>query len=201
MFKNISAVILAGGASSRFNNAVKTKIVIAGESIISRITSVLNDVFEEIIIVTNTPDEFEEYYNCKIVTDQFKNAGPLGGIHAAFKASSKEALFVCAGDMPLLDKRFIIRQAGYYNNNKCDILVPRINSLSEPLHAIYNLSLIKTLEEYLSGDKVFAVIEFFKAANVSYLQLDDTETNRNMFANINSPADIAPIEKILANGY
>jgi molybdenum cofactor guanylyltransferase len=200
MVSNISGVILAGGASKRFNGKIKANLGIGGKKIISRITDTIKDVFEDIIIVTNTPEEFEEFANYTIVTDLFKKAGPLGGIHAAFKASSKEALFVFAGDMPLLDKRFIMRQIEYYFNHNCDILVPRIKSFKEPLHSIYNLSLIKKLEEYLTGNNDYAVIEFFKAVTVRYMQLKDSEENKNMFANINSPADIAMIERILMIG-
>jgi molybdopterin-guanine dinucleotide biosynthesis protein A len=197
MVSDISGIILAGGASKRFNSIIKSNIVIEGKTIFSRITDIIKDVFEEIIIVTNTPEEFAEFNNYKTVTDQFIKTGPLGGIHAALKASSKEALFVFAGDMPLLNKKNIIRQIDFYYSHKCDILVPRISTLIEPLHAIYNLSVIKTLEEYLAGDHDYAVREFFKVVNVRYMQLKNSEENKNMFANINSPADIAMIEKIL----
>jgi molybdopterin-guanine dinucleotide biosynthesis protein A len=81
MAHNISGVILAGGASKRFNDIIKTKIVIDGKTIISRIIETIDDIFDEIIIVTNTPDEFKEYANCRIIGDQFLNKGPLGGIH------------------------------------------------------------------------------------------------------------------------
>jgi hypothetical protein len=37
MIHNISGVILAGGASKRFNGLIKAKIVIDGRTIISRI--------------------------------------------------------------------------------------------------------------------------------------------------------------------
>ncbi|MEI6048011.1 MAG: molybdenum cofactor guanylyltransferase [Bacteroidota bacterium] len=193
----ISGVILAGGVSKRFQNTTKANIVIGGKTIMSRITETLQDIFEEIVIVTNTPEEFKKFDNYTIVTDQFINAGPLGGIHAALKASSKEALFVFAGDMPLLDKKYIIRQIDYYNSHKCDILVPRIKSYIEPLHAIYNLSLIKVLEEYLTRDHDNAVRAFFKVVNVRYMQLEDTEETKNAFMNVNSPDEISIIEKIL----
>jgi len=200
MVNNISGVILAGGASKRFNSAIKANLVIGRKKIISRITDTIKDVFDEIIIVTNTPEEFAEFNNYKIVTDEYKKIGPIGGIHAALKSSSREALFVFAGDMPLLDKKFINRQIDFYNSHKCDILVPRINSLDEPLHAIYNLSLLKKLEEYLSGNHDYAVKEFFRVIDVRYMQLEDSEENNNMFTNINSPDDIARIEKILGIG-
>jgi molybdopterin-guanine dinucleotide biosynthesis protein A len=197
MISNTSGVILAGGASKRFDGATKANLIIGGKKIISRITDTIREVFEEIIIVTNTPEEFTEFNNYTIVPDQFKNAGPLGGIHAALKASSKEAVFVFAGDMPLLDKKFIMKQIDSYNSHKCDILVPQINSLNEPLHSIYNSSVIETLEEYLSGDHDYAVIEFFKVVKIRYIKLGDSVENRNMFSNINSPSDVARIEKIL----
>jgi molybdenum cofactor guanylyltransferase len=99
--------------------------------------------------------------------------------------------------MPLLDKKFIIRQIEAYNSHKCDILIPRINQNIEPLHAIFNISIIKTLEEYLTGDNDYAVREFFKKVNVTYLQFEGSEETKNAFTNINSPADISMVEKTL----
>jgi len=201
MINSISAVILAGGNNKRFNGITKSNIVINGKTIISRVIDTIKDIFEEIIIVTNTPEEFKEYGKFKIVGDQFLKVGPLGGIHAAFKASSKEALFVFAGDMPLLDSKIIIRQIDSYNRNICDILIPRINQYIEPLHAIYNISIIKTLEEYLAGDHDYAVREFFNMVNVRYMQLEESEETKNAFTNINSPSDISKVEKIIANSF
>ena len=200
MIHNISGVILAGGANKRFDGMTKANIVIDGKTIISRIIDTIKDIFDEIIIVTNTPEEFKEYINYKIVSDQILKAGPLGGIHAAIKTSSKEALFVFAGDMPLLDKKVIIRQIEFYNSHKCDILIPRINTYIEPLHAIYNISIIETLEDYLTGDHDYAVRKFYKRQNVRYIQLKGSEEISNAFININSPADIPIAEKILGIG-
>jgi molybdopterin-guanine dinucleotide biosynthesis protein A len=198
MIQNISGVILAGGANIRFNGIIKANIVINGKTIISRIIETIKDIFDEIIIVTNTPEEFIEYPDIKLTGDQILKAGPLGGIHAALKASSKEALFVFAGDMPLLKKEFIVRQIDFFNSNKCDILVPRIDQYIEPLHAIYNISLCKTLENYLKSENDFAVRKFLKELNISYLQFEESEETKNAFSNINSPSDIFIVEKILS---
>jgi molybdopterin-guanine dinucleotide biosynthesis protein A len=198
-FRTISGVILAGGANKRFQGEIKAKAVIGGKSIISRIIDTISEVFSEIIIVTNTPEEFKEYNNYKLAGDQFLNAGPLGGIHAALKTSSKEALFVFAGDMPLLDKDLIIRQIDFYYSNKCDVLVPEIQNYTEPLHAIYNISILNSLEEYLSCGNDYAVREFFRKVDVNYLRLEDSERIKNAFTNINSPSDILLVEKILGN--
>jgi molybdopterin-guanine dinucleotide biosynthesis protein A len=197
MVHNISGVILAGGANRRFNGRIKANIIINGKKIISLITDTIGDIFEEIIVVTNTPEEFKESGNCKIVSDQILKAGPLGGIHAAIKASSKEAIFVFASDMPLLNRSIIIRQIEQYNEQKPDVLVPRIDETIEPLHAIYNISLLRTLEEYLLSKQNYAVREFFKLVDVSFIQFDETEEILTAFTNINTPEDVITFEKLL----
>jgi molybdenum cofactor guanylyltransferase len=197
MTHSISGVILAGGASKRLNGLTKSKIVIGGETIISRMVNTIKDIFSEIIIVTNTPEEYQEFRNYKIVGDQILNIGPLGGIDAALKASSCEAVFVFAGDMPLIDKRLIVRQIEFYNTGKCDILIPQIADFIEPLHSIYSISVLAILEKYLNGKDDYAVREFIKMTNVKYFQLEITDENIQSFTNVNSPYDRDAVEKIL----
>jgi molybdopterin-guanine dinucleotide biosynthesis protein A len=194
---NISGVILAGGSNRRFNGITKANIVINGKTIISRIIGTIEDLFDEIIIVTNLPEMFTEFSKFKITGDHFLNSGPLGGIHAALRASSGEAVFVFAGDMPLLDKELIISQIKFYEKSKCDLLTPRINQNIEPLHSIYNTNITNILEEYLQGSGDLAVREFFKLLHVNYFQLESSENNTNAFINVNSPADISIVEKIM----
>ena len=169
MFNNISGVILAGGDSSRFNGIIKSKIVINGRTIISRIIDTLDELFDEIIIVTNRPEEFTEYSSCKIIGDCIFNKGPLGGIHAALKMTDKEALFVVAGDMPLIDKDYIARQVDFYMKNVCEVLIPMVNNYIEPLHGIYKKTIINSLEDFLKRENNYALRDFFKVSDTRYL--------------------------------
>lgn len=190
MRNNISAAILAGGTGKRLNGLIKSKIIIGGKTIISRIIETCNDIFEEIVIVSNTPAEFNEFSNCKIFGDQFINRGPLGGIHSALKNSSGEALFIVAGDMPFLKKELIAKQIDCFNNMDCDILIPKIDNLIEPLHGIYRKSILLKLEEFLWAEKNYAIHKFFTNVNVQYLDFGGYEELNKAFTNINSPADI-----------
>jgi len=194
MVPNISGVILAGGAGKRFDGIIKAKIVIEGKTIIARIIETLGEIFEEIIIVTNMTDEFSEYNNCKIISDQFLNKGPLGGIHSALKETHREALFVVAGDMPFIEKKLILRQVDFYDNNKCDILIPQINEYIEPLHGIYKKSILRNIEEYLESENNYAVREFLNKVNTRYMHLEGSEKYTHIFININSPSDISDIQ-------
>ena len=193
MANRISGVILAGGSNKRFGGITKANVVIDGETIISRIISTISDLFVEIIIVTNKPEEFQEFIQYKIVEDQYLKTGPLGGIHAALKASSEDAIFVFAGDMPFLNKEIISDQISEFNKREHDVLIPEIDQFIEPLHAIYRKSTLNHLERFLSEGKSRAVRDFLSEVNVGYLQMTKNEKTKIAFANINSPSDLAKI--------
>lgn len=196
IFNNISGVILAGGENTRFDGTTKANLVLEGRTIISGITEILSKIFHEIIIVTNTPEEFSEYTEYTIAGDLFRKAGPLGGIHAAMKASSCDAVFVVAGDMPLLDLNLIIRQTDFFLNNRCEALIPSVNKNIEPLHAIYSLSVLKKLEDYLSEDSGYAVREFLTKIETRYLDFGDEQDVKNAFTNINTPSDFINFKSV-----
>jgi len=190
MKSRISGVILAGGTSKRFGGITKAKLVIHGENIISRIIFTINDLFDEIIIVTNKPEEFSEYIQYKIVEDQYLKSGPLAGIHAALKASSEDAIFVFAGDMPFLDKEIISDQINEFSKTQYDVLIPKVDQFAEPLHAIYRKSALNHLERFLLEGKSKAVRDFLSEINVGYLQMAKNEKTGIAFANINSHSDL-----------
>jgi molybdopterin-guanine dinucleotide biosynthesis protein A len=191
MKTGISGVILAGGENKRFGGIIKSNILIDGDTIISRMLFVINDFFDEIIIVTNKPEEFRKYNNLNIVKDHFQKAGPLGGIHAALRSASSEAVFVFAGDMPFLDKEIIEDQILEFSNSEFDVLIPRVGKLIEPLHAIYSKSIFEELEVFIACGKKRAVRDFLHDLNVGYLEIPGSGTSRKAFTNINSPGDIS----------
>ncbi len=199
MYRDISGVILAGGTSRRMGGITKANIEIGGKTIISRMLDVITPLFGEIIIVTNSPEEFPSLKNHTIVGDKFIKTGPLGGIHAALSATPAKALFVFAGDMPLIEKNIIERMAARYIETDCDILIPRISNYIEPLHSIYNSSILPLVEKYLEGTKDFAVREFIKQTRVEFLVFDPAEENLNAFSNINTAEDLKRINSIM--GY
>ncbi len=193
MESRISGAILTGGDNKRFGGTTKSNIVIGGKPIILRIIDTIKEIFNEIIIVTNTPAEFSDYLQCKIISDQYLKAGPLGGIHAALKSSSGEAIFVIAGDMPFLNKKIILDEINEFNTAKYDILIPRIGQNIEPLHSIYGTSVLDKLEKFMKERKTRSVRDFLSEMNVGYLQIQESEISKKAFTNINSPSDISRI--------
>ena len=74
-----TAVILAGGKSSRMGFD-KQFLNINKKGIINIIISKLEKEFDDIIIVTNKPDEYKNYRQ-KIITDILENMGQIGRAH------------------------------------------------------------------------------------------------------------------------
>ncbi|HEX2974913.1 MAG TPA: molybdenum cofactor guanylyltransferase [Bacteroidales bacterium] len=196
MLRDMSAVILAGGASKRFGGRPKSGIVIDGQTIISRLTGILKDIFRELIIVTNKPDEYSEIRSCIITPDIFRNAGPLGGIHAGMNISSFQASFVVASDMPFVEGSFIEKQADYFEKNSFDIVVPRSGRFIEPLHSIYSRSVLGSLEEFLLSGEKQAVWRFLEKVNTGYFEIAENQSN-DIFMNINYPSDTDIAKKIM----
>ena len=186
----VSAAILAGGANKRFNGKTKANIQISGVRIITRTIKILHELFDDIIIVTNTPDEFIGFKHYTIVPDEIKNVGPLGGIHAAMKAAKNDAVFVFASDMPCISRDLIKSHIDFYNKRKCDAAIPRIKDFKEPLHSIYNTRVFEKLNEFLGGTNKYSIENFIKDLNVRYHNLEDIEENRKAFVNINTPEDL-----------
>jgi molybdopterin-guanine dinucleotide biosynthesis protein A len=186
----ISGVILAGGANKRFGGITKASLNIDGEKIISRIINTISGLFGEIIIVTNTPEEFLDFIDCRIIGDQYKNAGPLGGIHAALRYAAADAIFVFAGDMPFLDRKIIEEQIEEFNISQADILIPKAGKLIEPLHSIYKKTVLEDLERFLSEGGNRAVRDFISKKNTAYFYIEETEARLRSFTNINLPSDL-----------
>lgn len=190
MKNRISGVILTGGLARRFGGKLKTRIIIDGTTVFERITGVIDDIFDEIIIVTNNPEEFSSHSQYRITKDIYPGLGPIAGIHSGLSSCSGDAVFVFAGDMPFLDKKLISDMISDFEGSSSEIIVPQIGTNIEPLHAIYRKDLVNDLEKFIVKGKSRAIRDFIFEKNYSLFSVEDTPGNRKAFTNINSPQDL-----------
>lgn len=186
----ISGVILAGGRARRFGGANKTKIILNGRSVFERITDVIAEIFDEIIIVTNKPEEFRPFPQYIITKDIIPGLGPISGIHSGLFSCSGDAAFAFAGDMPFLDKKLIMDMISFFETDHGDMLVPQIGMNIEPLHTIYRKGALKDLEKFIASGESRAIRDFILSRNYSVFNVEDTPGNRMAFTNINSAQDL-----------
>jgi molybdenum cofactor guanylyltransferase len=184
----VSAAILAGGKNSRMSGQNKAFLPIGTQTIIGSIFNVIKDLFAEIMIISNDPDEKYEAYSTKITGDILPGFGPLSGIHAALNMASSDFCFVVACDLPFLEQNMIVQQISLANEH-VHAIVPRHAHGIEPLHAVWSKQCLPLLEEHLRQPENLKIQTFLQKINTLYF---DTVADI-CFTNINSRKDLDQI--------
>src|SRR5690242_14390814 len=84
--QNLTAFILAGGKSTRMG-ADKAFVPLEGRPLLARAIELAGAVTSDVRIV-GSAEKFGSFG--PVVEDQFRDCGPLGGIHAALRSSSTD---------------------------------------------------------------------------------------------------------------
>ena len=193
MIKNITAVILAGGNSSRMNFD-KKYIEVNEEYLMNKNVKILLKYFENVVIISNDLklDEFELPLNIKIYKDDIRGCGPLGGIYTAIKNINTEYIYVLACDMPNVNVNYINYLSNIANKFNVDGVVTQFGDWIEPFNAIYSRKLLKSMKGYLvSGRKsIFGFIENKEFYYVAEKIAREFSPNWEMFENYNTELDL-----------
>ena len=185
-----AAIILAGGKSSRMGFD-KQFLKIDKKRLMSLVINKLEEEFDEIIIVTNKPEEYNEF-NQKIRTDIIKGMGPLSGIHSGLNEASSEYAFVIACDMPNIDIDYIRYMKKAIENKDIDICVTRIRDRIEPLHGFYSKRIIENIEKHLLSN-MRAINSLITKSKTHYIEEDEVvkfSLNKDIFKNLNTIEDL-----------
>jgi FdhD protein len=187
LFAGVTAVILAGGGSTRMKSN-KALLPCSGELFIERIYRQLSAIFAEVILVTNNP-ELYRFLPCRIVTDQFPGMGSLAGIHAGLAQSKTPYIFVVACDMPHLNEPLIRRLVG--NIHVQDVVLPESDGGHEPLHAVYGKGCLPAMEEALfrGNSRIVDCLDWQKVTVVKKEEIAALDPDFSSFCNINTPEE------------
>lgn len=188
-FKKITGIILCGGKSSRMGEN-KAFLEYSGMSLIEHVITALRGLFGEIILVTNTPVEYAGL-DAEIVTDIIPGKSSLGGIYTGLFYADGDYGFVCACDMPFIDREFIaymIRRSGSY-----DIVVPRSRDGRQPLHALYSRRCLNRMERQITENRL-KIAQLYENMNTLEIGTDEIarhsrEEVERMFFNVNTKED------------
>ncbi|MGM0471346.1 MAG: molybdenum cofactor guanylyltransferase [Bacillota bacterium] len=185
----MTAIILAGGKSSRMKGANKPLLKFGSQTMIGRIITKLEELFSEVIIVTREPELYQTY-QVSIVVDKLKYRGPLTGIHAGLIASDDQYNFVVSCDLPLLNLELI---EYICHQPTADIVVPRINNYLEPLHALYNKSCISRIAAEIKAGNLRATdLDSWAGIDVDYIEEEEIkrfDPQFHSFFNVNTRQD------------
>jgi len=186
--EGITGVVLAGGKSSRYGKN-KALVELDGVRLIERVIGVIGSVFERVILITNTPQEYA-YLQLPMFEDLIKGLGPIGGIYTGLEAISDDAGFFVACDMPFINEalvRHIVAIRGDF-----DAVVPKIDWKLEALHTLYTKRCLPAVKALIDANK-YQIIKVFPEIRIRYVDEDEIRTfdpQLRTFLNINRPQEL-----------
>ncbi|HEY7745211.1 MAG TPA: formate dehydrogenase accessory sulfurtransferase FdhD [Desulfuromonadales bacterium] len=185
--RGVTGVILAGGESRRMGSD-KSLLPLNGGRFIDHVYRCLAGLFDEVLIVTNSPDLYAGL-PCRTVPDLYPLKGSLAGIHSGLSHARCGKIFVVACDMPFLSAEVIRRLCAA--GEAADVIIPRSERGVEPLHALYDTRCLPAVEELLdAGEK--KIVRFFprvRVCEVPSTAFADCDPDERSFRNINTPQE------------
>ena len=191
--KDVSGLILAGGESSRYGKN-KALVEVNGIPLIERVSRVMKSLFQEVILITNTPDEYS-FLKLPMYEDLIKGLGPLGGLFTGLTRMANEAGFLVGCDMPSLNRKLIRHLINIRGDS--DVVVPRLSGLMEPLHALYSKGCLPAIKKLIDA-RTYQINQLFSEVSVKYI--DEGLVRRfdpeiRCFYNINKPQQLESINE------
>jgi molybdopterin-guanine dinucleotide biosynthesis protein A len=164
----ISGIILAGGKSRRMGHD-KAFLALGGQSLIEIVIERVQAVAAEVIVVTNTPLRYA-HLATRLVGDIYRGVGTLGGMHAGLTAARHDYALVVGCDMPFLNPLLLTYMASLAP--QYDAVVPQVDGLFEPLHAIYSRSCLPLIEDRICA-RQWEAFSFYPQARVRYFDREE----------------------------
>ena len=188
----MTGVILSGGASKRMGRN-KAFLKVNGERIIDRTVRLFKDIFDDVMIVTNSPQEYV-YLDVRIVTDMIPKQGALGGLYTGLYLSPSPKAFVVSCDMPFLNKEVISYFAGLAE--RADLVVYHCEGYWEPLHAVYSQSMLNPFMRLMEQGEL-KIIEAYKKVKIREVTKEEIEPfdpELRCLINLNTPEELRQAE-------
>jgi len=182
----ITGIILAGGKSSRMGTD-KCFLKTNNQTFLEKTIKII-EAFTTNILISGENKKFK-HLGYDIITDEYKDCGPIGGIFSALKYSKSEVNIIAPCDMPYLNAdlfKFLISKLDNY-----DAVVPIFKDKVEPLIIVLRKRTIDILEEQIKSRK-FKILTFIEKINTRFVEINSDLSfySDYLFDNINKPDDL-----------
>lgn len=189
---NVSAALLAGGASRRMGRD-KAHLPLAGVALATRTARLLAAHFEDVLLVGGEPPADAPG---RRIPDPEGPVCALRGIVAALDAARAERVLVVATDLPLLAPELLLALVAW---PEADVVLPRRAGRAEPLCALWARERVLPLARAHLAAGRLALHELVAALGVSWLEEEDlraVDPADLMLANANTPEEWARLERL-----
>ncbi|MBV9147253.1 MAG: molybdenum cofactor guanylyltransferase [Acidobacteria bacterium] len=197
---DITGYVLAGGSSRRMGTD-KALIPWGSGTLLSHALSVLQDVVTEVFVVSSN------FGHHAALPDAVPGQGPLGGISTALSRSATDWNLVFAVDLPLVDAQWFRWLADVCDRTASDAVLARIQGRLQPLCAAYHRRLLPAFDAALKNGElsIHRLLEspgrgkmdaHKRIEIIDEPQLITKGFSQQMFANVNTPEDLAKVKRL-----
>lgn len=199
-----SAIILAGGFSSRFGQD-KGLLLLLKKPLIRHVLSATNGIVDETIIVVSSEGQAENFAkvvdsNVNIVVDIDDVQSPLIGASTGFRKTQGEYSLLLPCDTPLVSTKILLLLFELCTNRNA--VIPRWpNGYMEPLQAVYRTKpALEAAESAFSEGKLDIRSMVDRLGGVRYIStlvLQQLDPKLRTFFNVNTSLDLKKAESML----
>jgi len=199
-----SAIILAGGFSSRFGQD-KGLLQLADKPLIKHVLDAINNIVDEKIVVASSKVQAENYANVlgsdvNVLIDVDDAQSPLVGALTGFKEAHGEYALLLPCDTPLVSRDVVSLLFEVCINRNA--VIPRWpNGYIEPLQAVYCTKPAYEAAKNALGEGKLNIQSMVNKLHgvryVSTLVLQQIDPELRTFFNINTPLDLKKAETML----
>ncbi|MCD5409833.1 MAG: molybdenum cofactor guanylyltransferase [Methanocellales archaeon] len=195
-----SAIVLAGGHSSRFGGMDKSLLRIGNKTMVECMIDNLSGIVDEIIIAVSEVEQGERIIStigrASIAYDSIVGFGPIAGILAGMKSAKSEYVATVACDMPFVDPDVVELLFSLAEGH--DGAVPKwADGNFEPLHAVYRREsmMIECERAIQRGENT--IMAPLRALNVRYVPIEEDiqkiDAKLRTFVNVNTPDELEEV--------
>jgi molybdopterin-guanine dinucleotide biosynthesis protein A len=192
-----SAIVLAGGFSSRFGQD-KGVLELADKPLIRHVTDAIDLLVDEVVVVTNSRERILKYsqvmaVDVQFVVDVWEARSPLIGALTGFGSAHGKYSLLLPFDTPFVSEE-VVSLLFELCQGKAAVIPRWPNGYIEPLHAVYQTKLaLEAAEDAITEGKLKlrALIEKLQGVRyISTIAIQQLDPELLTFFNINTPADL-----------
>lgn len=180
-YEDVSAIILAGGKSSRMGRS-KASLMWGGVTLIEHQVCKMRALGIEDIIVCGCTKPVE---GTRYVADKYMHKGPLGGIHAGLLAADNAHCLVTGVDTPLVPVSALKMLIDKHIPSGSRVTVLAHGDSIEPLMGVYERDLSALAEDILQTEHT-SVRVLLRRAGVKTVPFDG---NESLLCDCNTPEE------------
>lgn len=192
----LSGAVLIGGASSRMGRD-KAAIELGGVAFATRLARLLGSLCDEVLLIGGAPPADAPG---RAVADPEGPRCALRGLVAALAAARGPRVLVVATDLPLVTPALL---RGLVAPSAADAVVPRPGTTPQPLCAVYGRERVLALARERLAAGLLPLHGLLDALRVEWVEgerLRALDPRGTALVNVNTPADLARAEALLAAG-